>query len=200
MAPVFWIAVNRFPHVDFDESALTRFCEGEIQNLNRWERVVASSIRKDSSCFLRTYAGKRSARLSVEESLDGPLRTLRLITCEAGRAAYRFRIGQKESLPPEVFGFAIHEWLMAAESGARSATISRLLEPGAPGRVFRLDELAVRDLLDALEATHPDLLQLARPAGELQIMMDGATDFTGVELLDRFYGSHAARAFVKVPA
>src|SRR5580658_6548147 len=70
--PVWWLAFNEFPGVEFTEDQLEQFV---IDRTRGWADPHPSSIKKDVSCMLRMYARGHS-RASFDETIDCPYRDL----------------------------------------------------------------------------------------------------------------------------
>ena len=84
---------------------------------------------------------------------------------------FRFVVGPKPTLPPEIVFYACADFLARTESGANTVSVSRLAtEAGAPGRVFKVSEA---DLVELLEEAVRDVphASLARPAGAVQLAL-----------------------------
>lgn len=144
--PVWWLAFNRFTAVEFTERQLVDFVAEEIGR-SSWDAPVVSSIEKDVSCLLRTYAAVRRGRAAIDDLLDCPFRNLGLIQ-ETSPDRFRFSLGRKPGLPSEIVLFAAVDWLAMQRSGASTVSVSRLLnEPGSPARAFKLSETALSELL-----------------------------------------------------
>lgn len=175
--PVWWIAFNRFSSVEFTEDELTSVVIDEITRYG-WALPNESSIRKDVSCMLRTYATADQGRSGIDDLLDSPLRGLKILErvsagargAGAGGARYRFLLGSKPSLPKEVIGFALLDW-MARNGTARTVSMANAAyEPGSPGKVFGLSEKALNDALAEMGSKH-GFGRLVTTAGATQFVM-----------------------------
>ncbi|MCW3817839.1 DUF4007 family protein [Micromonospora sp. DR5-3] len=195
--PVWWIAFNRFSSVEFTEEDLVRVVNEEILR-HGWVMPNESSIRKDISCLLRTYAAADHGRASLDDLLDSPLRGLGLIerSRAAGRSAgggapgagYRFLLGAKPSLPPEIIAFAMLDW-MARIGAARTVSMANaVFEPGSPGKVFGLSERALNDAMTRVVDTYA-IGQLLTTAGATQfvVMASESLPELAQSLLTRYY-------------
>ena len=145
--PVWWVVFQKFTAVEFTEKELVDFVESEIAR-SSWKSPNRSSIEKDISCLLRTYTAIKQGRAALDDLFDCPFRNLGIIE-EDSPNRFRFVLGIKRGLPPEIVLFAVIEWMTMQESGAQTASISRLVgEVGGPGRAFRLGEAALTHLLE----------------------------------------------------
>ena len=118
---------------------------------------------------------------------DCPLRELGLIRRSQATGSYRFVLGEKSTLPPEIVSYAVLDYLARTETGGNTATLSRLThEPGAPGHAFKLAEA---NLFDALQqtATTTNALELASPTGAPQLSWTGDLAAVANEVLSSYY-------------
>lgn len=167
--PVWWLAFNRFEPIEFSEEDLLNFVTDELDRTS-WEMPVAASVKKDVDCVLRMYAPHVSDRFGLDDILDCPFRELGIIEVVRGeKRRYRFMLGPKLTLPPPILAYACFDFIARTDSTARTATLSRLIyDPCSPGRIFRLTEKALVDLLISYADTHP-VLQIMSTAGMPQL-------------------------------
>lgn len=154
-----------------------------------WADVVDSSLRKDVDCLLRMYAPRHKRGRTLEDSLDSPLSSLRLLVpVESDRHAYTFRSGPKEGLTDEVIVFTMMEHLAA--KGRRSDATAMLsgfvYDEGSPGRVFKLTETDLRDAVHSV-STHHEGIELAEVAGSLQVVIRTSVADVTAGLLGAIY-------------
>jgi hypothetical protein len=142
---------------------------------DRGWKVSDGSIEKDVNCILQMYCAdlphtKGGIR---EESAESPLAELRLISRDSASGGYRFEIGAKNTLPPQILYYAIAQF-----SAQRQSQIMNLDEifydHGSPGRVFKLDENSMCSMLElASDATDGALeWQETGPLRQLKIRDD----------------------------
>ena len=173
--PVWWTAFNEFGAVEFTQQELSDFVTDQVGSVSSWSsRPHPSSIDKDVSCLLRTYAPSSGTgrRQQFDDLVDCPMRELGLLrSVDTGERRFRFVVGPKPTLPPEIVFYACADFLARTESGANTVSVSRLAtEAGAPGRVFKVSEA---DLVELLEEAVRDVphASLARPAGAVQLAL-----------------------------
>lgn len=187
LLPVWWLAFNRFGAVEFTDEDLTSFVVEEIGRAG-WEQPNASSIQKDVSCLLRTYAPASTARETIDDRLDCPLRELGLIeTSWESRHHFRFRLGSKPTLPDLVLAFACFDWLALQRRSAQTVSLNRLATGvGAPGRIFRLSE---NEILEALQQVVPDItgVELAMTAGAPQLATNRPPAEMALAALEQYF-------------
>src|SRR5262249_1571853 len=92
-----------------------------------------SSVRRDVEVFVRTYVPARFSSGAVpEESLDCPLVELELL--EESNGLVRFVRGPKDTLPDEVFAFAVADFWQSTAPNRETLSFSDLsYGMGAPG-------------------------------------------------------------------
>lgn len=190
LLPVWWVAFNQFHAVEFDAIELEAACLAGIDSAPEWSRPHLSSVHKDVTALLRTYApAERSARTSIDDLLDCPLRELGLIAKSSATGRYRFTMGVKPALPSAVVAYAALDFAARTDPASQTALVSRLAsEPGSPGRAFKLTEGELADALRHAAAESQGSLALASPAGAAQLAWKGEPDRLGAELLDRYFG------------
>lgn len=169
----FW-AFHYFPSVSFERDALVRGIE-KLAEDRKWTRASVSTIRRDVSCFIRTYVAQAPNRLdSYEDGLESPLTELGLIKATGRRDGFRFVRGPKPSLGPGVFGYAVTNFWNKVFGNASTLSFEALThEPGSPGRTFLLDENDMVDMLIALEEVSRGVYRWSETAGLKQLIRNG---------------------------
>lgn len=148
--PVWWLAFNEFHPIEFTDDDLEEAINAHLDASADWGRPSRSSVKKDVSALLRTYAPQEhKKRTSIDDVLDCPLRELGLIRRSATPGRYRFILGAKPMLPSAVATAAALEYAAQTDTGGKSIALTHLAhEPGSPGKAFKLTE---EELLAALE-------------------------------------------------
>ncbi len=191
--PVWWGAFHDFTALEFTEEQMTEFAIDHIRATPGWQSPHRSSIAKDVSCLLRTYCHGSvvAPRTGIDDLLDCPFRELGLLRSVQGRPrTFRFVLGAKPTLPPEVVLFAALDFVVRTEAQApRTITVSRLAsEPGGPGRAFRLPEAAFVSALEAAVRRAPDA-KLASPAGVVQLQFQADPAELAARVLFEYFAS-----------
>jgi len=153
-------------------------------------RAAPGTVRRDVGVFVRSYVrGADRKDSSYEDLLDCPLAELGVLDHETTRDTYAFVRGPKDTLPPEVFLFALGRY---AETSVTEATGPATLSfdqlaygPGSPGRVFKLDEPALAEYLERVADLTHSAWQVSDTAGFRQLIMRGKVDTLAV--LDAYY-------------
>ena len=190
LVPVWWLAFNELHAIDFDDATLVAAVRGHLEATSAWSNPHESSIKKDISVLLRTYApAVRSGRTGFDDLLDCPLRELALITNSAATGNHRFALGPKPTLPSEIILFAVLDYLSRRPPSGQTTTLAHLAnEPGGPGRAFKISE---SDLLHSLQpvAAATDGISLLSPTGAHQLAWTRELALLAVDVLGRYYGS-----------
>lgn len=129
------------------------------------------TLRQHFDIFLRTYVDGESSgpRALPEDTLDSPLTPLRLIRPHgekklvSGRreTVYRIQNGPKPSLSLLTFRHCLHQWWNQAYPNEQALTVRQIsLDDDSPGRVFRLPENSIHDLLVNLSKQFPKELSI----------------------------------------
>ncbi|WP_313195994.1 DUF4007 family protein [Shinella zoogloeoides] len=149
--------LGAWPYSEFSHSeALAAFMR-QSQRMGYSHSSVTLGQHLD--VFLHTYHSSRSARVGVEDSLDGPLVELRLLQQSGERRGgsgrwepvYAFRREFKPDVSNSLFSYALLDyWERTAPTEKTMLVRDVLSAPGAPGQVFKLPEEDVRARLEAL--------------------------------------------------
>lgn len=186
--PVWWLAFNDFDAVEFNDADLDLAIETQLEAVSSWKMPHPKSRHKDVRALLRTYGPPvRSARTSIDDILDCPLRELNLIEVSAATGRYRFTLGQKPSLPAAIVGYAVLDYVARTGTGGRTVTLSRLAhESGAPGRAFKLTEAELQQALEpVLDGSYA--VDLVTPTGATQLSWRGDPTRIAIEVLNDYY-------------
>ncbi len=150
-------------------------------------RATRGSIKRDVGVLLRTYlptAGV-SDRVAPEETFDSPLAELGLLE-EVERGVYAVPVGAKESLPAEIFQYALLKYLDHEEAPASVSFENLLYGPGSPGGAFKLSESALAERLERLP--HSLGLRYDETAGMRSLLGSAqGTDGLRQSILESYY-------------
>lgn len=167
--PVWWTAFHTFTPVTFTTETLLEHVSAQIECTSEWNQPkppTPATVKKDVLALLRAYAGTSGSRRAdkVDDEVDAPMVPLTLVR-ESGEG-FRFAVGPKPGLAPEVAAFTCLDFLHRTGFTARTALVSTLAsEVGGPGRAFRLTERDLADLLGKAAAKHPSLLEVSSASG-----------------------------------
>ena len=166
----FW-AFSHYPALSFERETLVKAID-KLAKERAWDRASKATIRRDVTCFVRTYVVQRSSRLAgQEDALVSPLTELGLIKQVGKSERFRFVRGQKPSLGTGVFCYAVTDFWARFSKTAQTLSFETLAhEPGSPGRVFLLDENDVVDMLTDLEDVSEGIYTWSETAGLKQLI------------------------------
>ena len=166
----FW-AFHYYPSISFEREAVGPR-NTEAREERGWNRASVATIRRDVSCFIRTYVAQTpSGNVGFEDGLESPLTELGLIKPTGRRDGFRFVRGQKPSLGPGVFGYAVTDYWRQNFPNANTLSFEALShEPGSPGRTFLLEENDIVDLLISLEDASRGTYRWSETAGLKQLI------------------------------
>lgn len=190
-ASAWWYAFGTYPDNEFSKPRMIAFLQSIVER--QQQTVSPTSLARDVDCFVRTYVSGMNAASSLPEaSFDCPLAELELIHPADTDGVYRFRIGRKEGLPPQVVGFALLQFFGAHVLPRRSVNLRDCLyAAGSPGQAFRLDEDALREALDDVAGLTQGKLHVAETAGVAQVFLHlehpSALHEMALALLDDYY-------------
>lgn len=190
LLPVWWLAFNDFGAVEFTDTDLEMSIATLLDAATQWDTPSQSSIKKDLGALLRSYAPQhRSRKSAIDDSLNCPLRELNLINHSAEPGRYRFTLGTKPALTPEVVAYTVLDWLARTNTTSNTVTLSRLANDfGSPGRVFKLVESELLDLLEpCVDATSE--LTVTTATGVVQLAWSEDPAILAPRLLDDYYDS-----------
>lgn len=182
----FWYwAFNEFDRGEFDADQLV---DGIARFLRDQEadHIVGKSLRKDATCFLRTYAPGWSKRQrdSFEDSLDCPLAELGLVHRQ-GSGHFRFASGAHPSLPAAVFGYALCRYRDREGPDRIVFSLEELRwRPFSPGRLLGLDSEAILALLESLERERGGI-RISRTAGLSTVTIEER--FDAADIIASYY-------------
>jgi hypothetical protein len=194
IAPVWWLAFNTFPAIQFTDSALARHVLQSIELAAGWTDVLESSVKKDADCLVRMYSPRKAGQ-ATDDLIDCPFRDLGLIEPVPGEIRnYRFIVGPKPSLPDAIVAYAALDFMSRSEA-ASTMTVARLAQDlGSPGRVFKLTEAAIFDSLRQVAATTRSI-RIAQPAGIKQVLVHGDPNVVAREILYEHYRTTTGSAY-----
>jgi hypothetical protein len=198
-ATAWHFAFTVFPELNFTtellSAALASFALTQFPNA----RTASSSFQKDSTCIVRMYAEVGPGAQLSEETIQSPFAELGLVKQDADLDAkrskrYRFEIGPKSGLVPEIVAAACLEFADRIAPGSRTVGLSRLLsEAGSPGMAFKLGESSLSAYLE--DASRLGLgMTFGDAAGLIQLAFDGPPADLAWQFLHRYYAGIQAAA------
>lgn len=135
-------------------------------------KISLNTIQRDINTFIHTYVGTsyEETKTGFEDTLDCPLKELNLISLNVGDDLYFLDRSPKDTLPDEVFLYAVQFFINQLSQSTISIEDLFYL-PKSPGRVFRLDESSLIDRLENIEELSSGKLLLSETAGIRQLLV-----------------------------
>jgi hypothetical protein len=166
----YWL-FNEWHGVEFTKEQMF----SEIQKwLERKNEKPASdkTLSRDIDVCVRTYVHSRQSKGAIsEDTFDCPLTELNLITEVEDGKTYQFRRGDKQTLPNEVFLYALSEyWQKSGITGDTASLEHIVYDPLSPGKIFKLDEETVVRRLEEVTVLSDGAFRYDETAGSKQVM------------------------------
>ena len=163
-------AFSYYPAATFSRNALAEALE-QLARERNWKRASAATIKRDVTCFVRTYVAQLwSSKTDYEDVLESPLTELGLISPLDRQDHFQFVQGPKPTLGLGAFGYAVTDFWNSQLTAANTLSFELLaLAPGSPGRVFLLEENDVAEMLAGLEAISGGVYRWSESAGLKQL-------------------------------
>jgi len=135
------------------------------------------TVKHEVSMILRMYCPSNSNAKAIEESLDSPLTSLKLVAAIDDQHVYRSYGNLQPSLPIELIGYAANEIFNQRQT--ETLPIADLMygqkDGIALGSVFRLTESALLAKLEDLVKAYPNIFQINETAGVNQLYRQDST-------------------------
>jgi len=171
LATAWYWFFNCFHKVEFnsDEAGndLARFVRENLTGKHS-ERTV----RNDINVLLKMYSqGRLGAKIEIEDILDAPLASLKLITSSQHTHYYQCRNTTQDNLPIAMIAFAVNE--IFNQRKLATLSVSELMYGEklgvAVGSVFKLTEGELLAKLERVVELYPDIFNINETAGINQL-------------------------------
>ena len=188
-ATTWWWVFNQYPGTIFTRVDIQEALE-TLGAQRGWTRMTSASLKRDIDVFIRTYAPQRRRNAVLEDTLDCPLVELGVIHASSQRQTLTLVRSDHESLPDDIFAYALAECLELREARSQTITLEELsFGAGAPGRAFCLDESGLLGRLDRIEVLTDGDVVFDETAGLKQVYVHRAPD--PATFLRRYYESRS---------
>lgn len=184
----FWF-FNKFHKAEFSTDEMTTALMDYLKD-NLSDRPALTTVKHDVAVLLRMYVQTRPhSKLPLEDALDSPLSSLRLVTQGSSSKTSMSRPMPRPELPVGIFGYAVAS--LMSEVGKASIPIEDLMfsrdDSAAPGAIFRLTENDLVTKLEQMVKYLPGKYEIRETAGINQLYR--ISDVDPVEFLDKHYAS-----------
>jgi len=151
------------------------------------------TVKHEIAMILRMYCPPKSnSNAPLEDSLDTPLSSLKLVMAAEGSRLYRSYSSGQPNLPTSVIGYAVTE--VFNQRRAKELPINDLMygqnNNTALGSVFRLTESALLAKLENLVQAYPDIFQINETAGINQLYRSD-NSISSLDFLSHYYQTQA---------
>ena len=181
----------------FEKSKLIEDTYEESAKLVTNDLGNAATLKKDVDCFLNTYC-KRIKSTSTkkkdtvnEDSFTSPLAELDLVQ-DLGGGFYVSNLDTRESLPIEIFVYALLHFMRVETAESKVSTIdfdSLLTKPCSPGRIFRLSEAGLGQKLDEAQEFTNNGISWIDSLGLRQVKIATELSSQPQLFLEKYYGN-----------
>lgn len=189
-----WV-INHYPGLTFERDELIAGLT-KIAEARKWSRLAPATIRNDVDCFIRTYETRRADRDSIEDNLASPLAELGLVRGHNRR--YQLIRGPKRSLPNPLFVVSLERFWRRYGTNRALSFEAIAHEPGAPGRVFLLDEADLAERLMNLDDASNGVFKWSETAGLKQVLR--AKEMTDSEITKLLKSCYLSQKYNKEAA
>ncbi|MEH6759463.1 MAG: DUF4007 family protein [Parasphingorhabdus sp.] len=149
-------------------------------------RAAPKTLVNDANVFLRNYSARDAS--GSEDAGEPLLAELNLIRHTQPGGWYQFSVGPKPTLDDDVLVLALDEFWGRSNKNSSVMTAEQMsYSPGAPGRVFKLDEDSLVRRLTEIEALTDGAYIWVDTAGLRQIQKQNQLDRKRV--LERIYSA-----------
>ena len=186
-ATTWWWAFNQHPGTVFTRAELLASLASVAARHGR-VRATDASLKRDIEVFVRTYVPLRRSGTVKDDTLDCPLAQLGLIVESSQSQTFQLVRGDHDSLPVEIFAYALADYFKHRTSDTQTATLEDMLfADGAPGRVFCLNEHGLLRRLERLERMTSGGVVFDETAGLKQLYVHHLPE--PIALLQKYYQS-----------
>lgn len=179
--------VTAFLEIQDNEIARDRLVElMQRRALTARGPITAGTAGAHVDMLIRTYDWSRlSERAPGEDASGCPFQELHLMESSAANGTTMVRLprGRKPDLDEGAFAFALYDYWTGTSPTSQSLSLrGLLLERRSPGQIFRLDESALHERLDAV-ATAPGMELREDGAGGIDLVARRLEDVAELERL-----------------
>ncbi|WP_073999772.1 DUF4007 family protein [Serratia plymuthica] len=165
-----YLLFNTYTAQDFNNEDVSQHIKKYLSD-HKYKSVSDNTLKRDVETCIKGYVPSQSSR-NIEDIAEPMLAELSLIKIsESGKLC--FQRGPKTSLSDEIFDYCLMMYWQAVSEMESSLSLNDITySPGAPGRVFKLDEDSVAERLVNISERTNGALQWISSSGIHQIMKD----------------------------
>ena len=171
-ATTFYWFFNRFHKPEFSGNELADALQMFLREKIETKQPAITTLKQDITILLRMYIqSKGSTRTPLEDALDSPLSTLKLISYAPALRICSCKSSSRDKLAISIIGFAIAEIFKHINS--RVISIEELMyrkdDMPSLGSVFGLSENGLLTKIEKLTSQYPNFYELRESAGIHQL-------------------------------
>lgn len=154
LAPSFFWAFNYLSLKEFNSDSFVKSFVVMLERLGQ-KNLNSNTLASDFHVLTSTYCDKASEK-RFDEISDSPFLSLNLMAPINDNRSFRFKIGPKVDLPPELIAYAIAKQIQYKQNTDQPLSSfqinldSLLWEPFSPGMIFKIDGETLVEYLDAI--------------------------------------------------
>lgn len=173
---------------NFTKDSLLESIKGDIEALPKNQHASNKTMEKDVDCLLNTYINKVGSIKTVsEDSFSSPFNELNLISNASNKTVFS-NLEKRSSIPIEVFAYALIEFWHEHYGSSKTLSYDQILKaPGSPGKIFRLSQDGLNDLLDKLSLYTNKSIDWTDTMGLRQIKCDSIQSINPLDYLESYY-------------
>lgn len=172
----------------FSKDGLLDLIKSDMEALPQNRQASSKTLEKDVDCLLNTYINKVGSLKTVsEDSFSSPLNELSLMTNASNKMTFS-NLEKRSTLPIEIFAYALVEFWQSHFVSSKTLSYDQILKAqGSPGKIFRLSQDGLNDLLDRLSTATNKSIDWTDTMGLRQIKCDTIDSMNPVQFLEAYY-------------
>lgn len=178
------LALNNTFLKSFDLKILTQTISIAKNELESLKRYSDESIKKDASCFIRTYSKVNDD--NKENEIECPFTQLNLINMDKD-GNHKFNFNHKNNLPPLIFLAACIKFSHHTQINGKILSLKKISYAyNSPCMVFKISETQAGTYLE--EAVRDiDDIEFVESQGNRQLQFERDSESLYLEVLERYY-------------
>lgn len=189
MPPIYaasWPILINLASNTFDIKSFTRSLSIEKKKYDRLSKYSEGSLKKDASCFLRTYASNADGKGTKDGEIDCPFRQLNLIYTDKD-SKHQFNMDTKPNLPSLIFLAACLKFLRHTQHNGKTLTLNKIAyDFSSPGMLFKVSETQAGHAIETA-IRMIDGISFVELQGQRQLQVDEDPEELYLKVLDEYY-------------
>lgn len=179
------LALNNTFLKSFDLKILTQTILIAKNELEKLKKYSEASIKKDASCFIRTYSSKADDE-NKENEIECPFTQLNLINLDKD-GNHKFNFNHKSNLPPLIFLAACIKFSHHTQINGKTISLKKISYAyNSPCMVFKISETQAGTYIEEA-VKHIDEIEFVELQGNRQLQFERDSASLYLEILERYY-------------